>query len=125
MPKTPTGRRREDLAIQAKCYDEDYYVTKGDVDAFLTESIHEKIDYRLLIATTNRLGPHAKGVITHQHQVRPVHTLLLEGLQNLSIDWPASIDRLDHAAVRPALAPLAHQDEAIPNVLANLGARGN
>ena len=86
-------------AIQAKCYDEDYYVTKGDVDAFLAESTHETIDYRLLIATTDRLGPHASGVIKRQHQVRPVHTLLLEGLQNLSIDWPASIDRLDHAAV--------------------------
>ena len=73
-------------AIQAKCYLEDYYVKKIDVDAFLAESTYEKIDYRLLIATTDRLGPHASGVIKRQNQVRPVHTLLLEGFQNLSID---------------------------------------
>ncbi len=52
-------------AIQAKCYDEDYYVTNGDLDSFLTESIQEKIDYQLLIATTDRIGPRARGAIVN------------------------------------------------------------
>ena len=43
-------------AIQAKCYDPSYSVTKHDVDKFLSESVNEKIDFRLLIATTDQIG---------------------------------------------------------------------
>ena len=39
-------------AIQAKCYDPNYPVTRHDMDRFLTESVHKDIDHRVLIATT-------------------------------------------------------------------------
>ena len=42
-------------AIQAKCYDPQYYVTKTDLDKFLSESTNTKIHHRLLIATTDCL----------------------------------------------------------------------
>jgi predicted helicase len=37
-------------AIQAKCYDPKYNVTKQDIDSFLSESTNPKIQRRLLIA---------------------------------------------------------------------------
>src|ERR1700683_2362683 len=49
---------REDRlwAVQAKAYDPAYSVTKADVDTFLSESSRPEFSYRLLIATTNRVG---------------------------------------------------------------------
>jgi predicted helicase len=50
-------------AVQAKCYLPSYEITKPDVDRFLSESNRKVIDHRLLIATTDRIGANAKGVI--------------------------------------------------------------
>jgi len=47
-------------AVQAKAYDPAYSVTKGDVDMFLSESNRPQFSYRLLIATTNRVGSAAR-----------------------------------------------------------------
>jgi Restriction endonuclease len=44
-------------AIQAKAYDPSYAIRKADVDSFLSESSRPQFSYRLLIATTDRLGP--------------------------------------------------------------------
>jgi len=51
-------------AVQAKCYGPDYRVTKADVDSFLSESSRTLADgrgfaYRLLLATTDGIGPTA------------------------------------------------------------------
>src|SRR5438046_652952 len=37
-------------AIQAKAYDRDYYVTKADLDSFLSASARREFAFRLLIA---------------------------------------------------------------------------
>ena len=47
-------------AIQAKAYDPSYAIRKADVDSFLSESSRPQFSYRLLIATTDRLGPTAR-----------------------------------------------------------------
>jgi predicted helicase len=47
-------------AIQAKAYAPEYAIKKADVDSFLSESSRPGITYRLLIATTEHLGPTAK-----------------------------------------------------------------
>ena len=47
-------------AIQAKAYDPAYSVTKGDVDTFLSESARSVFGFRLLIATTDRIGKTAR-----------------------------------------------------------------
>ena len=67
-------------AIQAKCYDPKYSVTKIDIDSFLSESTNTKIHRRLLIATTDSLGPNARGVIERQHETTPINQLMLSGL---------------------------------------------
>ena len=67
-------------AIQAKCYDPNYSVTKRDIDKFLSESVNQKIDSRLLIATTDQIGPKAKGVIFRQSKIVPVNQVILSDL---------------------------------------------
>ena len=47
-------------AIQAKAYDPARTVTKADLDTFLSESSRPQFTYRLLIATTDRLGATAR-----------------------------------------------------------------
>jgi predicted helicase len=55
-------------AVQAKCYSPDYEITKPDVDKFLSESNRKEINHRLLIATTDRIGPNARQVLDGQEK---------------------------------------------------------
>ena len=59
-------KNSEIWAVQAKCYSLDYYITKSDVDKFLSESNRPSIHKRLLIATTDLIGPNAKAVCENQ-----------------------------------------------------------
>jgi len=55
-------------AIQAKAYAPDDAIKKADVDSFLAESSRRGITYRLLIATTDRLGPTARRTLDDQRE---------------------------------------------------------
>ena len=55
-------------AIQAKAYNAAYWVTKHDVDTFLSESGRPEFLFRLLIATTDRIGRTAKRTIEAQEK---------------------------------------------------------
>ena len=86
-------------AIQAKCYNPEYSVSKKDVDSFLSESTNAKIHNRLLIATTDRIGANAVNVIKRQNETVPVNQLMLSGLLEAPIVWPKSIDELSTGRV--------------------------
>jgi len=60
-------------AIQAKCYDPKYSVTKKDIDSFLSESTNTNIHRRLLITTSGGLGPNASGVIERQYETTSIN----------------------------------------------------
>ena len=111
-------------AIQAKCYSPEYSVTKHDIDKFLSESSNEKIDQRLLIATTDGLGANAKGVIERQNPTKPINRLMLSDLLEAPIDWPKSLDELSSGIVKKAFSPKPYQQIAIDNVINNLDQRG-
>jgi predicted helicase len=55
-------------AVQAKAYDPAYSVTKADVDTFLAESSRPDFGFRLLIATTDRVGRTARRTIEAQDE---------------------------------------------------------
>ena len=55
-------------AIQAKAYAPNYAIRKADVDSFLSESSRAGFTYRLLIATTDRLGATAKRTLDAQRE---------------------------------------------------------
>jgi predicted helicase len=111
-------------AIQTKCYDADYSVTKKDIDSFLAESVHSRIDHRLLIATTDRVGANARRVIRQQSEVVPVSQLLLADLEAAPVTWPISPDRLTGGKPHKPSKPRPHQRAAINNVAKNLDRRG-
>ncbi len=112
IAETHTG---EFWAIQAKCYDENYYVTKEDVDKFLSESSRKVISYRLLICTTDRLGNNAREVIAAQE--KQVGICSLEHLLDSSLQWPTSIEHLQPQLVRKLKTPRPHQEKAISSIL--------
>lgn len=102
-------------AIQAKCYDKNYYVTKEDVDKFLSESSRASISYRLLICTTDLLGDNAREVIAGQE--KQVGICSLENLLTSSLEWPTSLDNLQTRPPRQPKTPRPHQEKAISEIL--------
>jgi predicted helicase len=111
-------------AIQAKCYASHNSITKQDVDSFLSESSNEAIDQRLLIATTDKIGANAKGVIERQHTAKPVNQLMLAELLEAPLEWPSSLDQLSTAAVKKAYTPKPYQQIAIDKVVKDIDQRG-
>lgn len=101
-------------AVQAKCYDREYPVTKSDVDKFLSESNRSLIQRRLLIATTDNLGPNARKVCADQE--KPVTLFLYSDFEDSAIDYPESISDLSRAKLKPKPKPRDHQTEAIEKV---------
>jgi superfamily II DNA or RNA helicase len=97
-------------AIQAKAYDPDYAIKKADVDSFLSESNRPGFSYRLLIATTDRLGARAKRTLDDQRE--PVGYLLRSQLELAQVAWPASPDDLRPRRT-PRKKPFPHVQEAI------------
>ena len=102
----------ETWAVQAKCYSQKYEVTKSDVDKFLSESSREKIDRRLLIATTDRLGANAKDVIDKQHP-KEVVCFLYSDFEKAGFEYPDHISKLSSAKRKKRPEPRPHQTEAI------------
>jgi superfamily II DNA or RNA helicase len=97
-------------AIQAKAYDPSYAIKKADVDSFLSESNRPQFSYRLLIATTDRLGATARRTLEAQRE--PVGCLLRSQLELANVDWPASPDDL-RPRRPPRKTPFPHVREAI------------
>ena len=111
-------------AIQAKCYNPEYSVSKKDVDSFLSESTNAKIHNRLLIATTDRIGANAVNVIKRQNETVPVNQLMLSGLLEAPIVWPKSIDELSTGRVIEKYTPKPYQSIAIDKIVPQLDKRG-
>jgi len=112
---------RKIWAIQAKCYNPDYSVTKQDIDSFISESGNDKIDIRLLIATTDKIAPNAVNVIHRTNTLRPFNQLLLTELLEKQLEWPASLDALSSGSVKKPFTPKPHQRAAIDDVITGLG----
>jgi len=101
-------------AVQAKCYSPDYYITKHDVDKFLSESNRPQIKHRLLIATTDCIGSNAKQVCDAQE--KPVIRFLLSDFERAALDYPANFAALPQAKRKARPEPRDHQLEAIAAV---------
>ena len=105
----------EICAVQAKCYDEKYSITKKDVDTFLSESSRQGIDRRLLIASTDQVGRNARQVCDAQE--KPVDFHLLSDFNKAAIDYPESLSKLNNAKRKDPPSPRRHQKTAIKDVV--------
>jgi superfamily II DNA or RNA helicase len=102
-------------AVQAKLYDPVYAIKKSDLDSFLSESGRGDFAYRLLIATTDRLGPTARKVLNSQRQ--PTGYVLRSQLELAPVVWPASPRDLRRR--RPEQKkPFHHVREAVKETIA-------
>ena len=108
-------------AIQAKFYKEKNSIPKSHIDSFLSDSNREGVDYRLLIATTDNLGPNARKTI--EGQEKEVQTFLLHHFLE-PFEWPESIDSLEAYEPRQPHQPFPHQQAAIDDVCAKIQGRG-
>ena len=61
-------KNSEIWAVQAKCYSQEYSISKKDVDTFLSESNRAGIDKRLLITTTDLIGANARRTCENQEK---------------------------------------------------------
>lgn len=101
-------------AIQAKAYDAAYSVTKADIDSFLSESNRTAFSFRLLIATTDRIGRTARR--TMEGQEKQASLLMFGDLEAAQVDWPPGPSDLRPSAAPPKW-PRPHQEEAIEAVV--------
>jgi predicted helicase len=100
-------------AIQAKAYAPTTSITKADVDSFLSASGRPQFSFRLLIATTDLVGPKATSTIGGQEKQAQV--LGRAELEEFGIEWPDSPDDLRSAQPSPS-EPRPYQREAIDEV---------
>lgn len=107
-------------AIQCKCYEEDSYITKPDVDTFLSLSSKTfdvdgdvvGFSHRLWISTTNKWNSMAEMTIRNQNP--PVSRLNLIELENDEVDWEKIESGLFGKASRPQPFKIKeHQQKAI------------
>ena len=106
----------EDWAVQAKCYNQDYSITKKDVDKFLSESNRKNISGRILVATSNKLGHNAIEVMRNQE--KQVVKILLYDLENSNFDFPDNINELTQSSrnKNKPRSPHPYQLKAIKDV---------
>ena len=102
-------------AVQAKCYDPNYPVTKKDIDSFLSESNRPKIQQRLLMASTDVIGPNARKVC--ENQDKRVAFFLYSDFLDSKLDYPTHINKLGKAKLLPKPKPRPHQADAVKNVI--------
>src|SRR5712691_3196422 len=101
-------------AIQAKAYDPAYTIKKADVDSFLSESSRPEFGYRLLIATTDRIGQTARRTLAGQE--KPAGVLLRSQLVLAEVAWPASPANLRPRAPS-SKRPRPHQRKAVTAIV--------
>ena len=102
-------------AVQAKCYDPNYAITKKDIDSFLSESSRPQIDKRLLIATTDIIGPNASKVCNETD--KQVVRYLLHNFEESAIEYPKTLSDIASAKVKVLPKPRKYQLKAIEDVM--------
>jgi len=76
----------ETWAIQAKCFAPHISIKKEDMDSFIAESSDERFHKKLLIASTNLIGPNVDRLLERHNVVR----ILLDDLKNADVEYPTS-----------------------------------
>jgi superfamily II DNA or RNA helicase len=100
-------------AVQAKAVSPLHTINKAEIDSFLAESNRREIAFRILIGTTDRIGPKARRTIDEQHKRASV--VLRGDLVSAGLRWP---NRVGGKTPTPKKAkPRPHQRKAIRDVL--------
>ena len=114
----------EYCAIQCKFYDENYSVSKADVDTFLSASGKPffidgkpvRYSERIVVSTTDKWSSTAEDTI--DGQVPAVHRIRLKDLRESGIDWDSfSLNNVEDMKRSERKTARSHQTKAIEAVL--------
>lgn len=114
----------EFCAIQCKFYDVNNYVSKDDVDTFLSASgkafyidgVEHRYTERIIVSTTDKWTSNAEETIIGQ--LPPVNRIRLQDLKDSGIDWDSfTLDKIDDMKVCAKKKERPHQIEAIDAVI--------
>ena len=114
----------EYYAIQCKFYEDEYSVSKRDVDTFLTASgkpfyidgIPVRYAGRIIVSTTDKWTKTANDII--EGQIPAVTRIRLKDLKEVGIDWNSVlVNDLSSMKKAQKKVPLPHQEVAISKVL--------
>ena len=94
-------------AIQCKCFDENYQVSKQDIDTFFAQSGKNPFNVRLIVTTTANWGVNA--LETLKNQTKECKTLDGHDLEKAEFDW--SFQKVKRKAEQKYLRD--HQNEAV------------
>jgi predicted helicase len=104
-------------AIQCKCYDENYYLQKKDIDSFFNEAGKEIYVSRIVVAATENWSRHALESVDDWEALR----ILPRNMMESPIDWdPFLSGRFDEVALRNTFDLRPHQKKALKDVLGGL-----
>ncbi len=114
----------EFCAIQCKFYDENNYISKDDVDTFLSASgkafyingVEHRYSERIIVSTTDKWSSNAEETIIGQFP--PVTRIRLQDLKDSGIDWDSfTLEKIDDMKVCSKKKERPHQIEAINAVI--------
>lgn len=104
-------------AIQCKNYEEDYRLSKTDIDSFFTASGKKYFSNRIIVTTTRNWTANAEDAMENQNP--PVSKIDIYALEKSAIDWSKF-----HGQENPILKPLKqlrpHQEGALKDVMRGL-----
>ena len=106
----------ERWAVQAKCFSPDNYLSKGELNSFIADASDERFQGRLLISSTNKIGPNADKLLKRHKVIR----ILLKDLREAHLTYPFSIKDLYKANQPKKYTPKPHQKKAINDVIGKL-----
>jgi len=102
-------------AVQAKCYKQDYYIKKADIDSFISDSDRPEIHKRLLIATTDLIGPNANNTLNGSGNVTKY---LYSNFLDADFEYPIHISEIASTKIKtPTDRNREYQQEAVRDVV--------
>ena len=103
-------------AIQAKCFDPKNSIRKEHMDSFIADASDSRFKGKLLVTSTNNIGPNVDRLLTRHKVVR----ILLDDLINSDIEYPDNPNKYKDIKIFDTPKPYPHQEKAIKKVVNEL-----
>ena len=103
-------------AIQAKCFDPKNSIRKEHMDSFIADASDSRFKGKLLVTSTNNIGPNVDRLLTRHKVVR----ILLDDLINSDIEYPDNPNNYRDIKILDTPKPYPHQEKAIDKVVNEL-----
>ena len=99
-------------AVQAKCFSISNSIRKEHMDSFISESSDSRFQKRLLVSSTNNIGPNVDRLLSRHDVVR----ILLDDLIEADVEYPKNSNDYLITKSDPHPTPRRHQKKAIEKV---------